>query len=560
MSGSTLLVHYSGRRSHLQQGDRLDRKSVPSGNILRESTIRPYTYYADGKLKTTTANGIIETYTYDDFGRTVSKVYTVSGAEKERHEYVYDKNSNIIEETIVNNWPAGSSSKVNETRTYTYDNLGQLIQSVVTGSKSETITYAYDIVGNRKKETVGTTVTEYHYNSQNMLLEEIVTVAGTEDAVISYAYDANGNLTQKENSKTDITETYGYDASNQMTFYEVDGTVMQSNVYNGDGQRIQKTAGSGVTNYFYGDSGLLYTTDGNSSLKALQYYDAYGDLFANSTVVGNSVNQYYYTDDIRDSVLNLVDGNNEAVVSYTYTDFGETTEVQSGSIENEIRFTGGVYDEESGLYYLNARFYDPANGRFLNPDSYRGEAAEPQTLHLYAYCANNPITRIDPTGHALETVVDVAFLGMSINDFRKSPTTENFIYVVWDGIATILPFVAGSYMVKGAKVLAKADITAELTRVGLADRISDATKTVTTKVMTAFSKVTQKSSAYKTATNTIKALENANFASRTLLVEHFEKHKLEFKGLFKNADEYLEGARNVMKNGYKVQYQYKGGN
>ena len=49
-------------------------------------------------------------------------------------------------------------------------------------------------MGNRKKETVGTAVTEYHYNSQNKLLEEVVTTSGTEDAVISYAYDENGNL------------------------------------------------------------------------------------------------------------------------------------------------------------------------------------------------------------------------------------------------------------------------------------------------------------------------------------------------------------------------------
>ncbi len=96
------------------------------------------------------------------------------------------------------------------------------------------------------------------------------------------------------------------------------------------------------------------------------------------------------------------------MVSYVYTDFGETT--QSGSVDNEIRFSGGVYDGESGLYYLNARFYDPASGRFLNPDSYRGEVNDPQSLHLYAYCANNPITNIDPTGHVWETVIDVAFL------------------------------------------------------------------------------------------------------------------------------------------------------
>lgn len=124
-------------------------------------------------------------------------------------------------------------------------------------------------------------------------------------------------------------------------------------------------------------------------------------------------------------------------------------------------------DEETGLYYLNARFYDPSNGRFLNPDSYRGEAADPQTLHLYAYCANNPITRIDPTGHAAETVIDVMFLGMSINDFRKEQSLTNFAFVVWDGVATIMPLVPGSYAIKGAKILSKADIVDNLGKQGI---------------------------------------------------------------------------------------------
>ena len=62
-------------------------------------------------------------------------------------------------------------------------------------------------------------------------------------------------------------------------------------------------------------------------------------------------------------------------------------------------YTGGIYDESTGLYYLNARYYDPENGRFLTEDTYRGEVNDPDTLHLYAYCANDPINYVDPSGH-----------------------------------------------------------------------------------------------------------------------------------------------------------------
>ena len=52
-----------------------------------------------------------------------------------------------------------------------------------------------------------------------------------------------------------------------------------------------------------------------------------------------------------------------------------------------------------GLYYLNARYYNPEDGRFMTEDSYRGEIMNPETGHLYVYCANNPVNYVDPSGH-----------------------------------------------------------------------------------------------------------------------------------------------------------------
>ena len=58
-----------------------------------------------------------------------------------------------------------------------------------------------------------------------------------------------------------------------------------------------------------------------------------------------------------------------------------------------------MYDKVTGLYYYNARFYDPEDGRFLAQDTYRGEKEKTETWHLYTYCANNPVNYVDPTGH-----------------------------------------------------------------------------------------------------------------------------------------------------------------
>lgn len=81
-----------------------------------------------------------------------------------------------------------------------------------------------------------------------------------------------------------------------------------------------------------------------------------------------------------------------------YTASGQETNVP---INNNIMYAGYQYDKETGLYYLNARMYDPKVARFLQEDTYRGTINDPLTLNLYTYCANNPITYVDPTGHVI---------------------------------------------------------------------------------------------------------------------------------------------------------------
>ena len=80
------------------------------------------------------------------------------------------------------------------------------------------------------------------------------------------------------------------------------------------------------------------------------------------------------------------------------TPFGNILE-STGDINNNITYAGYQYDEETGLYYLNARMYDPKVARFLQEDTYRGDRRDPLSLNLYVYCTNNPITYYDPTGH-----------------------------------------------------------------------------------------------------------------------------------------------------------------
>ncbi|MGH2543334.1 MAG: RHS repeat-associated core domain-containing protein, partial [Ardenticatenaceae bacterium] len=81
-----------------------------------------------------------------------------------------------------------------------------------------------------------------------------------------------------------------------------------------------------------------------------------------------------------------------------YKPWGEPR-YEGGSTPTRRRFTGQTLDFETGLYYYGARYYDPALGRFYQPDSIVPEPGDPQSLNRFAYAFNNPLRYTDPTGH-----------------------------------------------------------------------------------------------------------------------------------------------------------------
>ena len=384
-----------------------------------EKVLRSYSYDAYGKVKEIKdyrnrlkngAQAVQKIYTYDSFDRVKEMIYTdlETGKVMESYRYSYDKNSNITEKTEVNNYPKEEKDKVNETKAYTYDALGRLTKTVTTDHKNDdrtkTVTYTYDKAGNRTKEDDGTTQTAYTYNGLDQLQTATKEKGTAVDEVRQYSYDANGNQTDVKNTKTGQTESYTYDAENRLSKVAVtdkDGktAVIQQNRYNGDGQRIQKVEGSKTTNYYYQDGVVSYTTDGDNSQTSQNLIGTDGNILATQRYGSDHTDYLLYHKDIQGSSTSLVKEDGSADATYQYTDFGETTINGDNKAENEVCYTGGIYDQSTGLYYLNARYYNPEDGRFVTEDSYRGEVDDPDTGHLYGYCANNPVNYVDPSGH-----------------------------------------------------------------------------------------------------------------------------------------------------------------
>ena len=409
---------------------------VQSADTSTEKTVRSYTYDSYGKVKeikdyrnllNSSDQAVKKAYTYDSLDRVKEMTYTdlETGKVMESYHYSYDKNSNITEKTEVNNYPKEEKDKVNETKAYTYDALGRLTKTVTTDHKNDdktkTVTYTYDKAGNRTTEDDGTTQTAYTYNGLDQLQTATKEKGTAVDEVRQYSYDANGNQTDVKNTKTGQTESYTYDAENRLSKVSVtdkDGktAVIQQNRYNGDGQRIQKVEGSKTTNYYYQDGVVSYTTDGDNSQTSQNLIGTDGNILATQRYGSDHTDYLLYHKDIQGSTTSLVKEDGSADATYRYTDFGETTINGDNKAENEVCYTGGIYDQSTGLYYLNARYYNPEDGRFVTEDTYRGETAKPETGHLYAYCANNPVNYVDPSGHKAKTVI---YYNKKGKDFKK---------------------------------------------------------------------------------------------------------------------------------------------
>ena len=116
---------------------------------------------------------------------------------------------------------------------------------------------------------------------------------------------------------------------------------------------------------------------------------------------------------------------------YQYDAFGVVRECQE-KIQNRILYTGQQYDQITEQYYLRARYYNPAVGRFLQEDVYRGDG-----LNLYAYCGNNPVIYYDPSGYSDKFLPNGSRENWGTEHGRNNPPHNNSIEVELDWASSV---------------------------------------------------------------------------------------------------------------------------
>ena len=166
--------------------------------------------------------------------------------------------------------------------------------------------------------------------------------------------------------------------------------------YDSDGKRITKTVNGTTYNYHYLGDQLVELTWGGNRMHFT--YDEIGPASVNCNGT-----EYFYVKNAQGDVTGLVTTSGTRVVTYTYDAWGNplsTTGSMAATLgeQNPLRYRGYVYDTETGLYYLQSRYYNPGWGRFINADGYASTGQGIIGNNMFAYCGNNPVKHLDPQG------------------------------------------------------------------------------------------------------------------------------------------------------------------
>ena len=367
--GGTVATLPTGVKSH-GKTDHLGRKTfdelqLGKGFLSRQFTYHPgsvtQTHIDNGIMKSSPATGLIQTVTFAN-GRTITYGYDA----EERITRVEDSADGVTE--------------------YAYDGLGQLA-SETRGSTVTTVTY--DNYGNIRTKGGNT----YTYGNRNW--KDLLTAYnGT-----PITYDAGGNPLSYRGF------TFTWEKGRQLKSASFDGSTA-AYAYNAGGQRTSKTVNGVKHEYLLEGAKILREKFEGYDIEYLYDHE--------DTVCGMVCNgrPYYYYKNLQGDVIAVTDSTGAVMLRYTYDAWGKPTgqylgESEAGGIDfiyaglNPFRYRGYYYDSETGLYWLQSRYYDPEIGRFINadvPEMMLLQLGNVLSTNLFTYCNNNPVNYADPNG------------------------------------------------------------------------------------------------------------------------------------------------------------------
>ena len=384
------------------------------------------------------------TYTYDriavDSGnrmgtRLASTGYTF-GSSSRSFTYTYDEAGNISR--IVT---AGTSvPKAAQLKEYTYDAQGQL--ATEKNGSGTTFGYAYDTAGNIRSITKDGAVTK-SFGYTNPSWPDLLTSVTANGATKDILYEGQTQTSDVPSSGNPVTYyngkdyTFTWTKGRQLASATVDGKQV-SYTYDMSGARSGKqvytTSNQRTTTYTYTTlSGKVMRQQWETrnsddtvyqAMQSLEFvYDDGNQPFAMIYKHGQTTELYYYVLNAQGDVIALLNSAGSLVASYNYGAWGnysvhddkgaKITKASFIGHINPLRYRGYYYDRETRLYYLQSRYYDFANCRFINADTFATTDANGfLSANMFAYCENNPVMRTDEDGEVAHIIVG-AIIGVA---------------------------------------------------------------------------------------------------------------------------------------------------
>ncbi|MBE0450723.1 MAG: SBBP repeat-containing protein [Clostridia bacterium] len=408
-------------------GNKVVTYGYDSGNRLTSvldwnGGLTSYTYDNNNRLKTISrANGTIATYNYDLKGRVTgihdedyqdSEIYSIS--------VNYDKEINPILET----YDSRTVSNI-------YDNIYQLTDSDENDSSGVLIKsydYDYDAGGNMIFASTTSAVITITVDNR------IDTFNGTQ-----VIYDADGNMTYGPLGED--FENFSYDEKNRLQSLKD-----FSFEYDVEGKRTKVTSGSDTTTYFNSPSDIEHVLIKNEN--GVETYYIYGVGIV-SEITGSETKYYHL--DYRGNTTALSDEQGIVTDTFKYSPFGDVIE-RTGNYEPIFQYAAnvGVVKDESGLYYMRARYYSSDIRRFITRDTYEGNSSNALSLNNYSYVLNNPKIYVDPDGHFVVSAALTVYLATLVSspDFYFDMTflamdiaSGDWSAVKWDLVGVAVAFV-----------------------------------------------------------------------------------------------------------------------
>ena len=371
-----------------------DKDSRETKTKIMSGKERTVTYDSCGRVAKTewnTTNPLTLTYGYYSPDKQVGTLPRKITVGSRTLSYTYDANGNI---TAITDTKGSSTVK----ESYIYDELNRLIREN-SQTQKKTFIYEYDLGGNLVK------VCEYPYTTGTLPTKPSATETGTFGQVwrdklmkwngVVMQYDSIGNMTKKGNTTFTWTQGRKLESVNngkKIRYY-----------YDHAGNRVKKTVDNVTTEYCM--AGDLLVTEKGEGHRIWYYYDS----AANPVSMRVSGKDYFYVRNLQNDVIALIDDTGETVVEYKYNSWGKILSItgsKAGTIgkTNPFRYRGYYYDEETGMYYLKNRYYDPEIRRFISADSYIS-GFNSTMCNVFCYCGNNPVSNTDPEGTFFKQIV-----------------------------------------------------------------------------------------------------------------------------------------------------------